>query len=285
MQDTGDTGSSKNIPLSNLGELLWSLNPACGDFVAVPPLTRKFLPFTVQETAICLQCRRPGFHPRVGEILRRRKWQPTPVLLPGESRGQRSLVGCSPGGCRVRHDWVTSLRPPYHNCYHSLIWITVDVDGCLLELREDHGGWSLAYKEQSESEVAQSRPTLCDPMDCNLPGSSVNRILQARILGVGCHFLPQGIFPTQGPNPGLPHCGQTFYRLSHQGSQRNKKGTKKPPRPGVPWGLAQHPKSVSSAFASLFVALGNPERSSSVLRLLHRFPITAHSPMLTANFC
>ena len=35
---------------------------------------------------------------------------------------------------------------------------------------------------------------------------------------VGCHFLLQGIFPTQGSNPGLPHCRQTLYCLSHQGS-------------------------------------------------------------------
>ena len=35
----------------------------------------------------------------------RRKWQPTPVFLPGESRGQRSLVGCHLWGCTVRHDW------------------------------------------------------------------------------------------------------------------------------------------------------------------------------------
>ena len=40
---------------------------------------------------------------------RRRKWQPTPVLLPGKFHGQRSLVGCSPWGRRVGHDWVTSL--------------------------------------------------------------------------------------------------------------------------------------------------------------------------------
>ena len=33
---------------------------------------------------------------------------------------------------------------------------------------------------------------------------------------VGCHFLLQGIFPTQGSNPGLPHCRQTLYHLSHQ---------------------------------------------------------------------
>ena len=36
--------------------------------------------------------------------------------------------------------------------------------------------------------------------------------------GVGCHFLLQGIFPTPGWNPALPHCRQTFYQLSRQGS-------------------------------------------------------------------
>ena len=36
--------------------------------------------------------------------------------------------------------------------------------------------------------------------------------------GVDCHFLLQGIFPTQGSNPGLPHCRQTLYQLNYQGS-------------------------------------------------------------------
>ena len=40
--------------------------------------------------------RRPGFDPWVGKIPWRRAWPPTPVFLPGESHGQRSLVGCSP---------------------------------------------------------------------------------------------------------------------------------------------------------------------------------------------
>ena len=39
-----------------------------------------------------------GFSPWVGKILWRRKWQPTPVFLPGKSHGQRSLVGYSPRG-------------------------------------------------------------------------------------------------------------------------------------------------------------------------------------------
>ena len=37
----------------------------------------------------------------------RRKWQPTPVFLPGESQGWGSLVGCHLWGCTVRHDWST----------------------------------------------------------------------------------------------------------------------------------------------------------------------------------
>ena len=38
----------------------------------------------------------------------RREWQPTPVFLPEKSRGQRSLVGYSPRGHRIRHNWVTN---------------------------------------------------------------------------------------------------------------------------------------------------------------------------------
>ena len=47
----------------------------------------------------------------------------------------------------------------------------------------------------------QSCLTLFDPVDCSPPGSAVHGTLQARILGY--HFLPQGIFPTQGWNPHL----------------------------------------------------------------------------------
>ena len=36
--------------------------------------------------------------------------------------------------------------------------------------------------------------------------------------GVGCHSLPHGVFPTQGSNPGLPHCRQVLHQLSHEGS-------------------------------------------------------------------
>ena len=49
--------------------------------------------------------RRHGFHPWVRKIPWRRAWQPTPVFLPGESHGQRSLVRYSSQGHRVGYDW------------------------------------------------------------------------------------------------------------------------------------------------------------------------------------
>ena len=64
--------------------------------------------------------------------------------------------------------------------------------------------------------AAQSCPTLCDPMDYTY---TVHGILQAKITGVGSLSLLQGIFPTQGSNPGLPHCRWIIYQLSHKGSQ------------------------------------------------------------------
>ena len=58
----------------------------------------------------------------------------------------------------------------------------------------------------------------CDPMDCSPPVSCVHGDSLDKNTGMGCHALLQGIFPTQGSNPGLPHCRQILYRLSHQGS-------------------------------------------------------------------
>ena len=65
--------------------------------------------------------------------------------------------------------------------------------------------------------VAHSCPTLCDPMGCSPPGSSVHGILQARS-GVRCHAPPPGDLPKPGWNPGLPHCRQICYCLSDQGT-------------------------------------------------------------------
>ena len=56
--------------------------------------------------------------------------------------------------------------------------------------------------------VAQSCLTLCDPMDYSPSGSSYHGDSPAKNTGVACHALLKGIFPTQGSNPGLPHCRQ-----------------------------------------------------------------------------
>ena len=112
----------------------------------------------------CRRCKRCGFHPWVGKIPWRRAWQPTPVFLPGESHGQRSLAGYSPWGRTESHMTEAHLVPEnilrtnFQNKKQKLL--------CIYE-------WLI---------VAQSCPTLCDPMDCSPPGSSVHGILQARIL-------------------------------------------------------------------------------------------------------
>ena len=65
--------------------------------------------------------------------------------------------------------------------------------------------------------VVQLCLTLCDLMDCSMPGSSVHGILQARILELVAIPLLQEIFPTQGSNPGLPAvCRQILYHINHQ---------------------------------------------------------------------
>ena len=72
------------------------------------------------------------------------------------------------------------------------------------------------YESESVSHLVVCL-TLCDPMDWMEP----TRFLcpwhsPSKNTGVGCHFLLQGIFPTQGLHPGLPRCRQTLYQLSHR---------------------------------------------------------------------
>ena len=79
-------------------------------------------------------------------------------------------------------------------------------------------------------------------MDCSPPGSSVHGISQARILKWGCHFLLQGIFPNQGSNAGLLHCGQI---LSHQ----------------------EMPGPILRALAKLYITLTIPHKTGSNIPL------------------
>ena len=68
----------------------------------------------MQETR---ECKRPGFDPWVGKIPWRRKWQPTPVFLPGESHGGRSLVGYSPWGRKESDTTERLYLLTYFQCF------------------------------------------------------------------------------------------------------------------------------------------------------------------------
>ena len=74
--------------------------------------------------------------------------------------------------------------------------------------------WEALLIECMLCSVAQSYPTLFNPLDCSPPGSSDHGDSPGQNTGEGNLSLLQGIFPTQGWNPGLPHCRQILYSLS-----------------------------------------------------------------------
>ena len=84
----------KIIELYNLDDrIIWYVN-----YISIKLIPRQHGPLELSQYRICLQCRRPGFNPWIRTIPWRRKWQPTPVVLPREFHGQRSLSGYSPQG-------------------------------------------------------------------------------------------------------------------------------------------------------------------------------------------
>ena len=104
------------------------------------------------------------------------------------------------------------LWPRYFSCFPMQIECQVRSLGSGWNPQRD----SILLLVESESESRLVVSTLCDPMDWlyspwNSPGQNT---------GVGSCSLLQGIFPTQGLNPGLPHCGRILYQLSHKGSPR-----------------------------------------------------------------
>ena len=75
--------------------------------------------------------------------------------------------------------------------------------------RHESEKWKLSRSVVSDSSWPHGLQPTRFLHPCGFPGKST---------GVGCHCLLQEIFPTQGLNQGLPHCRQTLYCLSHQGS-------------------------------------------------------------------
>ena len=181
--------------------------------------------------------RRPGFDTWVGKIPWRKAWQPTPVLLPRESHGQMSLVDYNP--CFTKSwtwlsDYTTIHLPGGSDAKQSacsagdpgsipgLGRFPEEGNGySCLENSVDWGAWQAAVHRVTQSwtwlkqlsssssssiinwlkvKVVQSCPTLCNPMDCSLPDSSVCGISQARILGWVALPFSRGSFLTQGSN-------------------------------------------------------------------------------------
>ena len=92
------------------------------------------------------RCKRCEFDPWVGKIPQRRKWQPTSVFLPGKSHGQRSLVGCSPWGCKeldTTEQARTQLVVQWLRCHAPCAGGLVSIPGhgtrsCVPQLRPGH---------------------------------------------------------------------------------------------------------------------------------------------------
>ena len=113
-----------------------------------------------------LQCRRPRFNPWVGKIPWRRKWQPTPVFLPGNSHGQRSLAGYSPRGCKESH---TTERLHTHTHTHiyvlsrfSYVWLFATL-------------WTVAHQAPLSMGILQARMgEVCHGLSCPPPGDFCN---------------------------------------------------------------------------------------------------------------
>ena len=117
----------------------------------------------------------------------------------------RSLVGYSPWGHRVRHDWATKhwLDSNTQKAPNLTLPVTC------VQLRES-------------VLVTQSYLTLGDPMDCSPPGSSVHEILQARILKPVAIPFSRGSSWPKDQNQVSYIADRLFYCLSQQGSSLQK---------------------------------------------------------------
>ena len=137
----------------------------------------------------CRRCKRCRFDPWVRKISWR-ACQPTPVFLPGEPPWTEEPDGLqSMRSQRVGYNWSDLVRTHTQKrlIYRSLITPTMVHVGIL------EGPWPWLDPQNgfqwsptaAATKSLQSCPTLCDPMDWSLPGSSVHRIFQARVLEWG----------------------------------------------------------------------------------------------------
>ena len=90
---------------------------------------------------------RREFDPWFRKIPWRRKWQPTPIVLPGESHGQKSLVGYSPWGLK---EWDTTEATGMHAQTHDTLWHTFNFSFYLQMLLAQQ--WVLPFTAENTQE-------------------------------------------------------------------------------------------------------------------------------------
>ena len=142
-------------------------------------------------------------------LYQRRQWHPTPVLLPGQSHGWRSLVGWSPWGGE-ESDTTEWLH------FHSSLSCIGEGNGnplqcSCLENPGDGGAWLAAVYGVAQSRTQLKRLSSLAARTIYSPWISPGQTLE---------WVSLSLLPTQGMNPGLPHCRHILYQLSHKGSPR-----------------------------------------------------------------
>ena len=103
-------------------------------------------------------------------------------------------------------------------CFLTCIQVSQEAGQSLLLMYSAFVLYMLCVFSTYECSFTQLCLSLCKPMDCSPPGSFVHGIFPSENTGVGCCFLLQGIFPTQGSNPCLLHWQVNTLPLSHLGS-------------------------------------------------------------------
>ena len=96
----------------------------------------------------CRRRKRHKFNPWVWKIPWRRKWQPIPVFLSGESHKQRVFVGYSPQCCRVRHDW-SNLAQMHRRNLQTWHW-TIATEFSNMEVIKNHSKCTLSWLKRKK---------------------------------------------------------------------------------------------------------------------------------------
>ena len=151
---SGSSASKESTCNAGNNSLISGSGRSTGEGIGYP-LQYSWVSLVAQTVKIPLQCGRPGFDPWVRKIPWRRAWQPTPVFLPGETSGQRSLAGYSPRGCKESDtiEWLSTawiliwLLKSYLPIYITKFHFIIDRNGNAIEhlfstgkKKRQHGG-------------------------------------------------------------------------------------------------------------------------------------------------